>query len=82
LCCLSLVIYFTFGVLSLFSRFGPWNLSVFDLLLIDQEHLLNLCCANLFWIFRRSTGSTTSDHSGDRVPDEDVPEDQGLSVDD
>jgi hypothetical protein len=50
--------------------------------LIDRGYPLNLCCASLFWIFRRSTGSTTSDHSGDLVSDEDVPEDQGLPVDD
>lgn len=50
--------------------------------MVGREHLLNLCWASLFWIFRRSTGFTTSDHSGDRVSDEDVPEDQGLPVED
>jgi hypothetical protein len=53
---------------------------VIDWPLIEQKYLLNLCWASLFWILRRSTGSTTSDHSGDRVSDEDVPEEQGLSV--
>lgn len=66
-CRMPTILCLTFRFLSLLFGLRSYSVSVHHELSFGERHLLNLCWANLFWIFRRSTGSATSDHSEARV---------------
>jgi|SRR5690242_11363838 len=67
MCRMPTIFCLTFRFLSLLFGLRSYLASVHRELTFGERHLLNLCWANLFWIFRRSTGSATSDHSDARV---------------